>query len=80
MLQFLKSVLQLKYTINYFSVDILVASKHLRFHFSSNEESSEIRYPVFGVRAVDGLTNKTVVLQAGVEFHISNVLHTRAIT
>jgi hypothetical protein len=55
-----------------FAVDVVVASEQLRFNLSSHKVSSEIRHPVFGVRAMDELTNKTVVQPVCVEFYISN--------
>ena len=57
MLQFLKSVLCLKYKYNtkynYYSFDIIVASKPLLFSHSSNEVSSGIKYPVSYVRLMN---------------------------
>jgi hypothetical protein len=47
--------IQLKYIMQlfYFIVDITVASKHLRFNFSSIEVSSVMKYPVPCVHALD---------------------------
>jgi len=53
MLYFLISVLYLKYSIKFFTVDITVSTRHPRFNLSVNEVNSGSRCPVPFVHAMN---------------------------